>query len=104
MSGWAITEWTVAVAALITAIGVVWRKVVIPVRAFVQRFKAWMERIETATTWTETQMRPNGGESLTDKVNALIVGMEDMRDFARDSADDRKSLHDEIDDLRRRAG
>ena len=72
VTGWDITEWVVAIAATVTAVGVIWRKAVVPVRDFVRGFKAWMARIETATKWTEEQMKPNGGGSLVDKVDMLL--------------------------------
>jgi len=71
VNGWTITEWTGAIIGIITATGLTWRKVVVPVRGFVRGFKAWMSRIEAATLWTEQQMKPNGGASVVDKVDRL---------------------------------
>lgn len=59
-------------AAVVTALGIIWRKVLMPVRGWFHSFKAWMERIETGMTWVEAQMKPNGGGSLVDKVNMLL--------------------------------
>ena len=63
----------IVTAAVIVALGVVWQKVVVPVRDWVRKFKAWMDRTETALTWVEAQMKPNGGSSLVDKVNLLLA-------------------------------
>ena len=71
LSGWEISEWAIAIAATLTAFGVVWQKVVVPVRAWWRGFKAWMLRIEQATSWCEVQMSPDGGSSLSDKINAM---------------------------------
>jgi hypothetical protein len=80
VSGWAVTEWAVAITAILTAAGLVWRKVVAPIRSFVQHFKAWMARIENATTWTEQQMRPNGGSTLLDKVDHAAQEIKSLRE------------------------
>jgi hypothetical protein len=72
VSGWAVTEWTVAIGAALTALGIIHRKVVKPLVGFARRFKAWMERIEHAVTWVDQQMRPTGGTTLVDKVNMLL--------------------------------
>jgi hypothetical protein len=71
-AGWEITEWTIAIGATLTALGIIHRKVMRPVVDFVRRFKAWMERIEHAVMWVDEQMRPNGGSTLVDKVNMLL--------------------------------
>lgn len=71
LTGWDITEWMVAVAAFLTAGGVIHQKVVKPVRAFWRVFKMWMVKIEVSTAWTEQQMRENSGSSLVDKVDLL---------------------------------
>ena len=69
--GWAITEWAIAGTAILTFLGLAWRKVVVPIRDWWRSFKAWMARVESSLTWTETQMRPNSGSSLVDKVNEM---------------------------------
>lgn len=68
-------------AAVVTALGIIWRKVVVPVRGWFRQFKAWMDRVETSMTWVEAQMKPNGGGSLVDKVNMLLE-----HDAERDTA------------------
>lgn len=68
-------------AAVVTAIGIIWRKVVVPVRGWFRQFKAWMHRIEGGMEWVEAQMKPNGGSSLVDKVNMLLE-----HDAERDTA------------------
>lgn len=70
---------TVIVAgAVLAALAVIWSKAVVPVRDWVRRFKAWMDRIEVGIGWVDTQMRPNGGSSLVDKVNATVVAVEEL--------------------------
>lgn len=72
-AGWLITEWTIALAAFLTASGVIWQKVVVPLRGFVRKFKAWMLRIEESVGLVEAQMKPNSGKTLMDKVAAASV-------------------------------
>lgn len=72
MSGWAVTEWAVAITAILTCGGLVWTKVVKPLRHAWQTFKAWMDRVESSVKWTEEQMKPNGGSTLVDKVDMLL--------------------------------
>jgi hypothetical protein len=72
VSGWEITEWTIAIGATLTALGIIHHKIMRPVIGFVRRFKAWMDRIEHAVMWVDEQMRPNGGSTLVDKVNMLL--------------------------------
>jgi hypothetical protein len=72
VSGWAVTEWTIAIGATLTALGIIHRKIMRPIVHFVRRFKAWMDRVETAVTWVDQQMRPNGGTTLVDKVDRLL--------------------------------
>ena len=79
VNGWDITEWTVALAAFLVATGVVWGKVVMPVRAAWRWIKEWMHRVETSVTWTDDQMRPNSGTSLVDKVDNLVVEVGQMK-------------------------
>lgn len=69
-AGWVVTEWTIALAAFLTSAGVIWRKVVVPVRGFVRKFKAWMVRVETSIALVEEQMKPNSGTTLLDRVTA----------------------------------
>lgn len=65
-------------AAVVAALGVIWRKVVAPVREWMHQFKAWMTRTETALTWVEAQMKPNGGSSLVDKVNNTVEKVDEL--------------------------
>lgn len=71
MTGWAVTEWAIAVTAILTCVGLVWRKVVKPLRDAWRAIKAWMHRVETSVVWTEEQMKPNGGSTLVDKVDVM---------------------------------
>lgn len=65
-------------AAVIAALGVIWRKVVVPVRGWFRSFREWMHRIETAVTWVDHQMKPNGGSSLVDKVNNTVEKVDEL--------------------------
>jgi hypothetical protein len=62
----------IVAAAVATALGVLWARVLRPVRDWFRSFKAWMHRIEVSVTWVEEQMLPNGGTTLVDKVNLLL--------------------------------
>ena len=68
-------------AAVVTAFGIIWRKVVVPIKGWFHSFRVWMDRIETGMDWVEQQMKPNGGGSLVDKVNMLLE-----HDAERDTA------------------
>lgn len=68
----------IVAGAVVAALGVIWRKVVVPVRAFVRGFKAWMDRIETAVNWVDAQMKTNGGSTLVDKVNTTAEIVEQL--------------------------
>lgn len=65
---WQRTSWDEAViggAAFLSASAVVYRKAIVPmVRAFTAGAKAW--------EWIELQMKPNGGESLRDKIDQMV--------------------------------
>lgn len=82
--------------AVIAALGVIWRKAVVPVVRWFRQFKAWMDRTETALTWVELQMKPNGGSSLVDKVNLLL-----RHDAERDTEGHRYGPHLDKDDQSR---
>lgn len=81
-------EWIIVTGAVVAAVGVIWRKAVLPVVGFFQRVRQFMDRTETAVTWVEAQMRNNGGSSLVDKVDDLIknVSMLLDHDAERDTA------------------
>lgn len=57
-------------AAFLTASGVIWQKVVVPVRGFVRKFKAWMHRVEVSIALVEEQMKPNSGSTILDRVHS----------------------------------
>lgn len=83
-------EWIIVAGAVVAALSVIWRKVVLPVRDFIQRVKRFMDRTETAVSWVEEQMKPNGGSSLVDKVNMLLA-----HDAERDVVGRRYGTEDE---------
>lgn len=92
----ATTEAMALIIASITAAGLIWRKVVIPVRNFIHTLKAWMKRIEASVTLVEEQMKPNGGATLYDKAEQASAERMQMRaEIAELSADVRMLLlHD----------
>ena len=91
VTGWEVTEWAVAIAAFLSAVGVIWAKAVRPARDFLRRLD---RRIE----WVDTQMRSNGGSSLVDKVDRTQEAVVQLRkdvamllehDAERDTVDKR---------------
>lgn len=62
----------IVAAAVVTALGVLWKKAIVPVRDWFTHVKEWMNRTGTQLEWVDKQMRPNDGGSLVDKVNATI--------------------------------
>ena len=70
----------IVAAAVLTALGIIWRKVVVPVRTFAHDVRSFHTRMTTSIEWVEAQMKPNGGTSLVDKVNMLL-----QHDAARDT-------------------
>ena len=73
-----IPNGVIVAGAVVAAVGVIWRKVVVPVRDWLRAFKAWMARIDTATTWVDHQMKPNNGSSLVDKVDRTVDRVEKL--------------------------
>lgn len=94
------TEVPITIAAVLVALGVIWRKVVIPVRAFVRRFKAWMTRIEESTSLVEEQMKPNSGSTLWDKIEIGNRERAEIRDELAELRSDVRILleHDAVRD------
>jgi hypothetical protein len=78
ITAWDVAQWPVVVAAVITALGVCWTKVVVPMRAFARRFKAWMDKVETTVDWVDHQMRRNGGMTLLDKVHGTSEKVDEL--------------------------
>jgi flagellar biosynthesis/type III secretory pathway M-ring protein FliF/YscJ len=79
MTGWEISEWAGAVIAVVGAVSILWAKVIKPVRRFLANLVRFMHRMEEAVEWVETQMRPNHGSTLVDKVDQVyrsVVGVE----------------------------
>ncbi len=64
-------EAVIITAAAVTALGVIWRKVIAPLRAFVQDFKLWMKQVQTAVAWVEAETKTNTGLTLRDRVDRL---------------------------------
>ena len=58
----------VLVAAILSALAVIWRYAIRPAYRFVKGIETFAQRVETALGYVEGQMRNNGGSSLLDKV------------------------------------
>lgn len=57
-------QWIITAAAVVTAVGVLWRKVVLPVYKFAKK-------MEQHVTFVESQMTANGGSSLRDAIQRI---------------------------------
>lgn len=57
-------ESLVALAAAVTALGVLWRKVVRPVMR-------WGRRLEASVAWTEQQLQHNSGATTRDAISRI---------------------------------
>lgn len=57
-------QWIITAAAVVTAVGVLWKKVVLPVYKFAKK-------MEQHVTFVESQMTPNGGSSLRDAIQRI---------------------------------
>ena len=69
MSGWEITEWAVAIAAFITALGIIWRQVIKPVGQT-------LARIESSMQYVEKELRLNGGTTARDAIARVEASLE----------------------------
>jgi hypothetical protein len=61
MNGWEITEWAVAIAAFITACGIIWRQVLRPIGET-------LSRIESSLQYVEGELKLNGGSTARDAI------------------------------------
>ena len=57
-------QWIITAAAVVTAVGVIWRKGILPMYRFVKK-------LEQHVMFVQEQMTPNGGSSLRDSVNRI---------------------------------
>jgi len=57
-------QYLITAAAVVTAVGVLWRKVILPVYRFAKK-------VEQHVTFVESQMTPNGGSSLHDAIQRI---------------------------------
>lgn len=64
LAGWDIAGWASAIAAFLTACGVIWRTVIRPIIR-------WARRVEGALGFVEHEMRENSGKSMRDAVNRI---------------------------------
>ena len=64
MNGWDVTEWAVAVAAFLTALGIIWQKLIRPIAEAVHR-------IENSLSYVESELRFNGGTTARDALGRL---------------------------------
>lgn len=57
-------QYLITAAAVVTAIGVLWQKVILPVYNFAKK-------VEQHVQFVEGQMTPNGGSSLRDAIHRI---------------------------------
>ena len=57
-------QYLVTAAAVVTAVGVLWKKVILPVYGFAKK-------VEQHVHFVETQMTANGGSSLRDAIQRI---------------------------------
>ncbi len=73
-----LAEWAIhlgAVAAIVTAVGIIWKKVAVPLYQKVRAAETVVRRVILAADrllpFAEGQLKPNGGSSLADKINRI---------------------------------
>lgn len=78
MAAGLLAEWAVhlgAVAAIVTALGIIWKKVIVPLYSKFRAAEAVVRRVVLAADrlipFAEAQLSPNGGSSLADKINRI---------------------------------
>lgn len=59
-----VADYVIRVAALVAALGVIWRAIVLP-------SARWARRMEQYVEFIESQMRHNGGTSVKDTVERI---------------------------------
>ena len=64
-------EWIIVTGGVVAALGVIWRKVFVPVRGWFRDFGKWRHDLVERLEWVRRMMEPNSGSSLMDKVNDL---------------------------------
>lgn len=57
-------QWIITAAAVVTAVGVLWQKGILPIYKFAKK-------MEQHVAFVEEQMTPNGGSSLRDSINRI---------------------------------
>ena len=57
-------QYVITAAAVVTALGVLWQKAILPIYNFAKK-------MEQHVQFVESQMTPNGGSSLRDSVNRI---------------------------------
>lgn len=57
-------QYVITAAAVVTAIGVLWQKAILPIYNFAKK-------MEQHVAFVEEQMTPNGGSSLRDSINRI---------------------------------
>lgn len=70
-AGWIVTEWTVAVAATITALGVIWRKVLRPA-------VSGLRDMQESVAYIRREMEFNGGRTARDAIGRLEEGQQEQ--------------------------
>ena len=57
-------QYLITAAAVVTAVGVLWQKLIMPIYKFAKK-------MEQHVAFVENQMTPNGGSSLRDSINRI---------------------------------
>jgi hypothetical protein len=71
VTGWEVTEWAVAIATFLTALGVIWRQVLKPM-------KELLHRIEVSLQYVESELKFNGGATQRDAIGRLEDALEEL--------------------------
>jgi tetrahydromethanopterin S-methyltransferase subunit G len=73
MSGWAVTEWSIAATTIITAIGLIWQRILKPMRDTINDIHRKME-------YVQGEMSFNGGATQRDAIARLELAVGELAD------------------------
>lgn len=74
----------IGLAALLIALGVIYRYILRPFLAGVKAFIERQHRIMNAVSFVETELRPNGGSSMRDAVDKIVRCTELMSQLTKE--------------------
>lgn len=80
-----VDEWVVATAGVLIGLTVIVQKVIRPMWRALKQGAAAFRQGAAAWDWIEAQMKPNGGDSLRDKINQIA-------DLAAEAVDATKAI------------